>query len=629
MRRLLIYNVFVGLIFFLLRLVFCLQEKVAAGLYLNLLATGFFQDLFVLNVFTLLVYGFNKALRNRISRTGKWLVFGFNNLLLFLYLMNIPLFHILQININFRMLNFLDELHDLAGSIGAVLSPWLMMAVAAVYLLFSFVSFRLIRRIRILETTPKKNLVVYLCLSFILGLLSEGIKLPDLKYNQNFRRNIFISILHDTMTDIRRVNFKLTREDILNVQKFLGGERTYGSFLFPFLSSRKKPADTRPEPYNIVIIVLESFRMQDTGMPEGEPAEVTPFFNSLSRQGLLFTRFYSSGVQTAKGLVASHCSVLTYHGDREIKYFPDTKYYGLGNFLNEHGYRDGLFLVGENPKYDKMDTFFRKIGYGKIIGLEAFPASAPRFGWGVHDEALFDKAVEELDRLKPPFYVTLLTTSNHHPYELPDKRFYRFSRKGYYGKFLAAMSYSDWALSCFFRKIRNKAYFSNTIFILFGDHGESTQVQQETTLLKKDLREENIRVPLLIYAPATGLKPGRSSALGSLVDILPTLCDLIRIYPDKAPWVGQSLFRRERDAWAFSQNSFGESMIAVMWKDYKLVYNFTRQGYTLFRTNPEKAEEKEIPLTGIPRQELEYYQKILMALYKVNNSAVIRNRIYF
>jgi phosphoglycerol transferase MdoB-like AlkP superfamily enzyme len=378
-----------------------------------------------------------------------------------------------------------------------------------------------------------------------------------------------------------------------------------------------------------VIIILESFRAKDVGAMGGK-YNVTPFFDSLVKKGIFFTHFYSLGVQTAKALSSSLGGSLIYHGDRETKYHPKTRYYGLGLLLDKIGYKSGIFLVGQDSLYDKMHTFFTLIGFKKIIDIYSFPKNSIKTCWGILDEITFEKSIQEMDNLEEPFYFVILTLSNHHPYDLPKKEFFKFNRLGYYGKFLAGMNYTDYALSLFFKKIQKKDYFKRTIFLIYGDHGESPMIESATTLLKQNLSEENIRVPFLIYAPGLKLKPRKIKIIGSHLDILPTICHLIGYYPSITHWPGKSLLDNSNPdrRWAFAQTSFGESFIAIIWKNYKLTYNFTKNEFKLYKVYSEYVKEEEIPLSFIKKEEMEYYKNVLISLYKVTNYSILKNRIF-
>lgn len=57
---------------------------------------------------------------------------------------------------------------------------------------------------------------------------------------------------------------------------------------------------------NIVLIIMESFSSKYIGV-QGSSWNITPEFDLLSKEGVLFTRFFSSGKHTHQGMFATCC----------------------------------------------------------------------------------------------------------------------------------------------------------------------------------------------------------------------------------------------------------------------------------------------------------------------------------
>jgi phosphoglycerol transferase MdoB-like AlkP superfamily enzyme len=64
------------------------------------------------------------------------------------------------------------------------------------------------------------------------------------------------------------------------------------------------PSSHRP---NVVIFIMESFTGNYVGALGG-PYQVTPEFDRLSQEGILFDQFYANGLRTNRGLTATLCS---------------------------------------------------------------------------------------------------------------------------------------------------------------------------------------------------------------------------------------------------------------------------------------------------------------------------------
>lgn len=104
--------------------------------------------------------------------------------------------------------------------------------------------------------------------------------------------------------------------------------------------------------------------------------------------------------------------------------------------------------------------FFRNQGMTHFIGRDEY--KNPIFSdstWGVSDEDMFNRSVQELSSLpsERPFYAILQTLSNHMPYALPDKLpIEPVLGFGELDEHLTAQRYSDWALGQFFKQAKNQ-----------------------------------------------------------------------------------------------------------------------------------------------------------------------------
>ena len=273
---------------------------------------------------------------------------------------------------------------------------------------------------------------------------------------------------------------------------------------------------TRSEP-NIVIILMESFSGQFVGAL-GDPGEVTPRFDELSKEGLLFTRAFSNGTHTHQGIFATLSCFPNLPGYEYLMQSShgSNHFSGITALLPDYA---NTFIYNGDFNWDNQIGFFRNQGMDNFIGRYDYrdPVLMDEV-WGVSDEDMFNRAVEEIDALQAQgsFVAVLQTLSNHIPYNIPPHdNFQPVTDRGELSDRLTAMKYADWALGEFFDQIRNKPYFDNTLFVIVGDHGFGTAHQlTEINLLR-------FHVPLLFLGP--GIPVERRDTVISQVDIIPTL----------------------------------------------------------------------------------------------------------
>ena len=103
-----------------------------------------------------------------------------------------------------------------------------------------------------------------------------------------------------------------------------------------------------------------------------------------------------------------------------------------------------------------------------------------------------------------------------------------------------ALHYGDQSLGTLLRGLRERKLEQNTLFVLYGDHGEAFGQHEGNRGHSMFIYDENVRVPLMIAAP--GLIQGEVRALqtASLIDVEPTILDLLG-HPIPSQLQGSSL----------------------------------------------------------------------------------------
>ncbi|MDR2506636.1 MAG: LTA synthase family protein [Candidatus Accumulibacter sp.] len=316
---------------------------------------------------------------------------------------------------------------------------------------------------------------------------------------------------------------------------------------------------------NVVVILLESFAGHYAGVL-GASGGITPHFDALSSEGLLFTRFFSNGTHTHQGMFATMACFPNLPGFEYLMQMPEGgyKFSGLPQLLSARRYKD-VYVYNGDFAWDNQSGFFGNQGMTTFIGRNDY--KDPVFSdptWGVSDQDMFSRANEELDKLAEtgqPFYALLQTLSNHTPYALPKNLpVERVTGYGSLNEHLTAMRYSDWALGQFFEKAKKSAYYKDTLFVVVGDHGFGSNEQ----LTEMDLHRFN--VPLLLIAQGIQGKYGRiKTTVGSQVDVVPTIMGLLGGEVRHQCWGRDLLSLPESDAgFAVIKPSGGDQNVAII-----------------------------------------------------------------
>lgn len=322
---------------------------------------------------------------------------------------------------------------------------------------------------------------------------------------------------------------------------------------------------------NVVVILMESFAGHFVGAL-GSNAEITPYFDQLSKEGLLFERFFANGTHTHQGMFATMACFPNLPGFEYLMQTPEggNHFSGLPQLLSARNY-DDLYVYNGDFAWDNQRGFFSNQGMTRFIGRNDYKnpvVSDPT--WGVSDQDMFDRAAEELLRQAPdkPFYALLQTLSNHTPYALPSSLPVEpVTGYGSLNEHLTAMRYADWALGQFFEKAKQAPYYKDTLFVLVGDHGFGAHEQ----LTDMDLYR--FHVPLLLIAPGVQETFGAvRNTVGSQVDVVPTIMGRLNGQTRHQCWGRDLLSLPETDpGFAIIKPSGSDQTVAMLQGEQLLV----------------------------------------------------------
>ncbi|HEU4351075.1 MAG TPA: sulfatase-like hydrolase/transferase [Burkholderiales bacterium] len=270
---------------------------------------------------------------------------------------------------------------------------------------------------------------------------------------------------------------------------------------------------------NVVLVSVESLGAEFLGS-YGNPKGLTPNLDRLAGESLWFSRVYATGNRTVRGLEALSLGLPPTPGQSIVRRPHNEMLFSLGSVFEDKGYAV-LFAYGGYGYFDNMNAFFDANDY-RSVDRRSIPSARVEHEtvWGVADEHLFDQVLDEIDRelqARPerPFFVHVMTTSNHRPYSYPAGRIDIPSGSGREG----AVKYTDYAIGRFLEQARAKRWFADTLFIITADHGANARGTSRIPI-------DNYLIPVFVYAPHH-VVPQRVNRLMSQIDVPPTLLGLL------------------------------------------------------------------------------------------------------
>ncbi|SKA18613.1 sulfatase-like hydrolase/transferase [Sediminibacterium ginsengisoli] len=333
---------------------------------------------------------------------------------------------------------------------------------------------------------------------------------------------------------------------------------------FPFLHTTDSTLDVlspffnrSPRAPDIVILLVEGLGRAFTNKG-AYLGNFTPFLDSLSDKSLYWENFLSAGGRTFAALPSIMGSLP----------FASQGFSELGNAMPEHfslinlaagnGYRTS-FYYGGDAHFDFMDTYMEKNHISSVNDEKTFPAGYIKmpgengFSWGYGDKELFRRYLQVQPTSAQPSLNVLLTVSTHNPFLIneQDKYLQAFEQRmqylGFtddlkkqsrnYSRQYASILFTDDALRDFFAQYSQRPDFSNTVFLITGDH-RMPEIPMSTKL-------DRYHVPLIIYSPLLK-RTAKFSSVSSHFDITPSLLAWMKKsynwhVPDSVSWIGSGL----------------------------------------------------------------------------------------
>ncbi|RYE24963.1 MAG: hypothetical protein EOP51_05630 [Sphingobacteriales bacterium] len=379
-----------------------------------------------------------------------------------------------------------------------------------------------------------------------------------------------------------------------------------------YVNPVKQPSGKPFQPKNVVVIILESFSKQFTGLSKFQ--SYTPFLDSLMQHSYVCTNAYANALHSAEGIPAiiaglpalmSEPFTTSYYGTNGITAIPE--------LLRKKGYNTSFYHGGTNGTMS-FDIFAANAGYDNYYGRKEYHNEKDYDGnWGIWDEPFLQYFATGLAKTKQPFFSTVFTLTSHDPFRVPQE--YRSTLPKGPLKIQQCIAYTDMALRKFFERASKDPYFKNTLFVISPDH---------CSLLTQDDNDHNnmgfYRIPLIFFAPGDSNMHGMHNQLVEQIDILPTIMDYVG-YDKPYYALGNSIFDNKQPR--FVVNELNKSYQCVM-DDYILKsegFDFTSIYHYTSDTNCTN-NLKDNPEGKAIAQKMQPYLKAFLQTY---NHGMIHN----
>ena len=369
----------------------------------------------------------------------------------------------------------------------------------------------------------------------------------ELKLNGIFTSLISIR----SKTSSNEININLQKAISIVQQNLVENDEEIFNKDYPLMRSRKM-FNVDGKNYNVVVILLESWQKDYIDSLSGSNYGITPNFDNLVKNSLVFDKFYANGQRSIMGLMSVFLSFpyvagLPYLGNG-LENSGQTK---LPLILKENGY-DNVFVQGDKRESDNAIAFANYLGFKNSYGKEDIPLFNKydiEISKGYDIEG-FEFFFNKINLLKKPFFAFYFTTTTHIPYSKTIlKKIEKYLEDGTEKTgYLNRLYYADYALGLFFKKAQQQLWFEDTIFIMCADH-QAYGVGGQNGTFEKTKVDKTFKIPMIIYCPKL-FKHKIVKDVGSQLDIIPTIIDILNI---KTPYssLGKSLFSKTNNRFVF------------------------------------------------------------------------------
>jgi arylsulfatase A-like enzyme/tetratricopeptide (TPR) repeat protein len=284
---------------------------------------------------------------------------------------------------------------------------------------------------------------------------------------------------------------------------------------------------------NVLLITLDTTRADHLGC-YGYAEARTPYLDALAREGVRFDRAYAPVPLT----LPSHVSLLSglypvAHGVRNNGHDLGPGIVTLAQVLKDRGFATAAFVSSFS-----VDSRFG-LDRGFDVYDDTFEAAQPLKGANAERraESTFARFSRWLAGVGPArFFAWVHYYDPHLPYDPPSPYREGAADRPYDGE----IAYMDRYVGAVREALEERGLLDKTLIVVAGDHGEGLgdKVERGHGIF---LYEETLRVPLLFHGRNVFPRPRVVESAVRLIDVAPTVLELLGLGPEAENMQGQSL----------------------------------------------------------------------------------------
>lgn len=332
---------------------------------------------------------------------------------------------------------------------------------------------------------------------------------------------------------------------------------------------------------NVLIIVIESMRYSTFH----ENIDKLKNIKSILNKSTYFEKSYTTTSHTSKALVGIICGI---HPDPnlEILEIQHLAKDCLPNIYQKNNF-ETYFFQSATKKFEHREKLVQKMGFKNFISKEDLNQNFENSGYFGIDEMALIEPINQVFAKENPFFITILTSMTHHPYQevgkiAPSK--IEQLKEGYINNLI----HTDKMIGELISTLKKLGKYDNTTIIITGDHGEG--FGEHLGLYQHDFIpfETVTHIPLIVKRQ--GETHAFSKKLTQHIDIYPTLLDTNFTLRKEYKRPGINLFSEVEHPYVVT-SCWSAICGSIIDKDGNKYYKFNKEQYGITNINIDPNEQ--------------------------------------
>jgi phosphoglycerol transferase MdoB-like AlkP superfamily enzyme len=277
--------------------------------------------------------------------------------------------------------------------------------------------------------------------------------------------------------------------------------------------------------HNVVLVVLEGIQYKHTSLYDKENG-LTPHLAQMAQKGVEFTSARSTVTHSTKALFAVLTGRYPSITQDIVETVPAVKpYAGLASILKHKlNYRTACFMSAKG-EFECSPGLIYNLGFDKFWAREDLNDRSDFLGYLACDEfAMLKPIIEWVKTDKGPFFLTVVCSVSHDPYEVPG--WFSEPAKDPTERYRQTIRYTDKFIAALDSELDKLNIADKTIFCVISDHGEAFG-EHGLFAHERIAFDEAVHIPWVVRAPALVGPATIITQPVSSVDLTPTMLTLL------------------------------------------------------------------------------------------------------